>query len=251
MIKLKKQTPMILIPLLTAVVCQTARAENISEILAKVDDNLTKVDDQTYDAEVLVIRDGKTVKHLKFSVKMKGLNMKLVKFTAPGDMKGLTALTTENGNMYVYLPSYRRVRRIAAHVRNQGFMGTDMTADDMGTSALSINWNATILNQDKEKWVLDLFPKPENKTAYKKVRATVLKKYEGVSKLEYFNEQDKVVRTQVRENWKTFGPITLPTLFTVNDLLTGSKTEMRFFDCKVNTGIPQSAFTKRAILRAD
>ena len=83
------------------------------------------------------------------------------------------------------------------------------------------------------------------------LKITVLKKYGGVSKLEYLDSRGKVAKRQVRTDWKSFGPITLPTLFTVTDLQTGSKTLMRFDDCKVNTGIQASAFTKRAILRAD
>lgn len=227
------------------------KAGNLDNIMAKVDDNLTKVKDQTYTAQIDVIRDNKTIKTLKFTAKLKGLTAKIVKFTAPGDVKGLTVLTTDNGHMYVYLPSYKRVRRIAAHVRNQGLMGTDISADDMGVAALSVDWIPHMVSEDKEKWLLDLTPKPGNETTYKKVRATILKQYTGVSKLEYFNDKDKIVKTQVRENWKTFGPITIPTLFTVSDLLTGSTTKMQFFDCQVNSGIPDSAFTKRAILRAD
>ncbi len=226
-------------------------ADKVAEILAKVDATLTNVEDQMYDGEMTLIRDGKTAKTLKFTVKLKGLKMQLVKFTAPGDVRGMTVLTTDKGHMYVYLPSYKRVRRVAAHVRNQGFMGTDISPEDMGAASLSRGWNAHLDSEDEEKWVLTLKPKPEKQTTYRKLRITVLKKYGGVSQLEYFNAQDKVVKMQTRKEWKTFGPVTLPTHFTVKDLHTGSKTIMRFSSCKVNTGIPTSAFQKRAIMRVD
>lgn len=228
-----------------------ASAETVAEILKKVDANLTKVKDQLYHGEIQVIKDGKTTKTMKFDVKLKGLTMKLVKFTAPGDVRGMSILTTPDGLMYVYLPSYKRVRRVASHVRNQGFMGTDLSPEDLSSASLSEGWDASLETEDAQSWVLSLKPKPGNESTYSRLRATVLKKYGGVSKLEYFDSGGKVAKMQVRSDWKSFGPITLPTLFTVTDLKTGSMTLMRFFGCEVNIGMPDSDFSKRAIMRAD
>lgn len=228
-----------------------AKKLTADEVVAIVDANLTKVQDQTYDAEIRVLRDGKVTKTMNFTAQLKGLLMKHVKFTAPGDVRGMTVLTTSEGHMYVYLPSYQRVRRMAAHVRNQGFMGTDLSAEDMGSAALSVGWNAKILSEDESSWVLDVTPKPGNETSYARMRITVSKQHGGIAKLEYMNAEGKVLKVQERSEWKMFGPLSMPTLFTVKDLVTGSVTEMRFFKCEVNQGIPDDAFTKRAILRAD
>lgn len=249
-----KRNPLLSLIALTAVailIPHTSFGTSVTDILKKVDENLVKVEDQQYKGEIQVVRDGKTTKTLEFDVKLKGLQMKLVKFTAPGDVRGMTVLTTEQGHMYVYLPSYKRVRRVASHVRNQGFMGTDFSPEDMGTASLSEGWDATLQSEDKEKWVLQLTPKSGTETTFSKIQATVLKKYGGVSELIYYNSQGKAIKKQSRDEWKTFGPITMPTFFTAHDLRTGSKTLMRFRDCKVNTGVSAKAFTKRAIMRAD
>ncbi len=235
---------------LVLIATRVSGADEAADVMAKVDANLTKVRDQTYDATLNVIRDGKIIKSMAFTAKLKGLKMKLVKFTAPGDVRGMAVLTTENGNMYVYLPSYQRVRRIAAHVRNQGFMGTDFSPDDIGGSALTIGWKANVVNQDEKQWILDLLPTPDNDSMYKRLRVTVLKKTEGVSRIEYFGSDNKHVKTQVRKNWKSFGPITVPTHFRVVDERTGSQTIMEFKDCRVNTGLTDRVFTKRALMRA-
>lgn len=227
-----------------------AGAQSAAEIIQKVDENLTKVDDQTYTAELEVLKEGQTVKKMSFEAKLKGLNKKLIRFTAPGDVKGMTVLTTEEGHMYVYLPSYKRIRRVAAHVRNQGFMGTDLSAEDMGAASLSVGWKSRIIKQTDKEWVLEVTAKPGNETTYSKLIVEVLKQYGGVSKIDYINGKGKVVKTQTRSEWKTFGPITLPTFFEVRDLQTGSITRMRFFDCRVNTAIPDSTFSKRALMRA-
>ena len=226
-------------------------AGEVEDVLAKADSNLTAVKDQTYKAELEVVRDGKIIKTLKFTVKLKGLTMKVVKFTAPGDVRGMSLLTTADGFMYVYLPSYKRVRRVAAHVRHQGFMGTDISPDEMAAAALSEGWNARIISQDDKEWVLELKPRAGNETTYSKQIVTVSKEHEGVERVESYNSEGKLAKTQVRTEWKSFGVIHIPTIFTYIDNRTGSKTILRFLDCEVNKDIPDSAFTKRALMRGD
>ncbi len=226
-------------------------AGEVEDVLAKADSNLTAVRDQTYKAEIEVVRDGKSIKTLKFTVKLKGLTMKVVKFTAPGDVRGMSILTTADGFMYVYLPSYKRVRRVAAHVRHQGFMGTDISPDEMAAAAISEGWHAKIVSQDDKVWVLELKPKAGNETTYSRQIVTVSKEHEGVEKVESYNSEGKLAKTQIRTEWKSFGVIHIPTIFTYIDNRTGSKTILRFLDCEVNRGIPDSAFTKRALMRGD
>ncbi|HUT79181.1 MAG TPA: hypothetical protein VM285_15895, partial [Polyangia bacterium] len=64
-----------------------AGAETVEEVLAIADATLTKVVDQTYTASLEVVRDGKTIKTIEFVAKLKGLTKRLVKFTAPGDVR--------------------------------------------------------------------------------------------------------------------------------------------------------------------
>jgi outer membrane lipoprotein-sorting protein len=234
---------------LIAALAGRSSADEVDEILEKVDANLTKVEDQTYTAELEVVRDGETIKTIEFVAKLKGLNKRVVEFTAPGDVRGMSILTTEDGLMYVYMPAYKRVRRVASHVRNQGFMGTDISPEEMSGAAFSVGWEAEMVSEDDESWVLKLEPKEGNESSYSKQLITVSKEHEGVTKVESFNESGKLVKSQLRTEWKDLGPIHLPTKFVVEDHNTGSKTIMRFNDCEVNKGIPDSSFTKRALMR--
>jgi outer membrane lipoprotein-sorting protein len=236
---------------IAALAAAPAGAETVEEVLAIADATLTKVEDQTYTASLEVVRDGKTIKTIEFVAKLKGLTKRLVKFTAPGDVRDMALLTTDDGLMYVYMPAYKRVRRVAAHVRNQGFMGTDISAEEMGNAALSVGWNARIIKDTAESWVLSMTPKPGNDTTFAKRIVTVSKKQGGVSRIESYDAGGKLVKSDDRSEWKSFGPEHLPTKFVITDHRTGSKTLMFFKGCKVNQGLPDSAFTKRALMRGD
>jgi len=230
---------------------KVAGEPTVAEILEKVDGNLTRVKDQTYQAYLEVIRDGKTTKTLKFVAKLKGLQKKLIKFTAPGDVRGMAILTTEEGHMYVYMPSYKRVRRVAAHVRNQGFMGSDISPEEMGAATLSVGWKARMLKKNDKAWVLELKPAAGTETVYDKLIVTVSREHEGVEKIESYDAAGKLVKSQVREDWKRFGPIYIPTRFTITDHRTGSSSVLNFENCTVNEGLSDDAFTKRSLMRGD
>lgn len=231
--------------------------KSAAEVMKLVDANLLKVQDSTYDAEVKVIRSGKTVKTMKFEARLKGLFKKKITFTAPGDLAGTAIVTTDDNITYVYMPSYKKVRRVASHVNNQGFMGTDVSGEELGTAALSKGWNATMKSDSATKWVLQLTPEATTQSGYAKMIVTVSKEYGGVEKIESYNKDGKKVKTQVRSGWKTYKDksgsvsVTVPTLFLYTDHLTGSKTQLKFLGCKVNQSIPDSIFTKRSLMRGN
>ncbi len=58
---------------------------------------------------------------------------RLIKFTEPASVKGIAFLSLPGDLMYVYLPSFRKIRRIATSVKNTNFAGTDFTYDELST----------------------------------------------------------------------------------------------------------------------
>ena len=243
-------TVVVSIALTLCVAWAHAEGESAAQILEIVDANLTKVKDQTYNARIQVMQNGKVTKRMELVMKMKGKRQSLGPFTAPGDVRGMTILTTADGAMYVYLPSFKRVRRIASHVRNQGFLGTDFTPEELSTTAFTEWWVPTLSSEDEKYWVLDLSPKPETDTVYSRLKLWVSKKYRGAEKIESYGNDGKLKKTQLRGEWKDFGELLVPTKITAINHQTGSSTQVTLVDCKVNQGIPDSVFTKRSVLRS-
>lgn len=227
------------------------------QVLQLVDENLLKQKDSTYSAEVSVIRSNKVVKTMKFDVMVKGVFKKKVTLTAPGDLAGTSIVTTDDNVTYVYMPSYKKVRRVASHVNNQGFLGTDVSGEELGTVALSKGWKGTITRETDASWVLSLVPREGTETTYARMIVTVSKQYGGVEKIESFDKDGKKLKTQVRTEWSTFsdskggGKMTIPTVITYTDHLTGSQTKLRILGCKINQDIPESEFTRRSLMRSN
>lgn len=62
-------------------------------------------------------------------------NRRVVRFSAPADIKGTAVLTIENGaaddDIWVYLPALKKVRRLTASNKKDAFVGTDFSYGDV------------------------------------------------------------------------------------------------------------------------
>src|SRR5262249_47141675 len=148
-------------------------------------------------------------KTLGLKVLLKG-EKRFTEFSAPADMKGTKVLIISPTQMYVYLPAFGKVRRIASHTKDQGFLGLTFSQDDMATTAYSPQYTAAILSEDAADWKLSLTPKAGKDTPYTKIEMTVLKDKKVASELKYFGADGKNVKTETRTGFSCEGDVCTP-----------------------------------------
>src|SRR6056297_3947227 len=103
------------------------------EVLDKVDQTL---DSKSRKSEIsmTIINANDQKRNRTIEIISKGDNKSLFQFLSPADVEGTSFLTlTEDGkeNMWLFLPAIGNVRKIASHMRNGSFMGTDFTYNDI------------------------------------------------------------------------------------------------------------------------
>src|SRR5690606_9574173 len=65
----------------------------------------------------------------------KGTDKRLARFTEPARLAGVALLVPDGDTVYLYLPSYGRVRRVVGEARGDAFMGIDFTMEDLSRIA--------------------------------------------------------------------------------------------------------------------
>ena len=81
--------------------------------------------------------------------------------------------------MRMWLPAFKKVRRISAKKRGDSFMGSDLSFEDLSNRDLSGNNFNRLENQsvgEKECYVLDTIPKIEIMASYSKHVSYIEKK---------------------------------------------------------------------------
>ena len=121
---------------------------------------------------------------------------RLTKLLYPGDVKGMQILIQSKSEMYIYLPAFRKVRRIAGHVRNQGFLGSGFSYDDMAMSTWSKDYTVKLVKTTRKYWHLDLRALPGKKALHHHIKMRVLRKTNYTDRFQYFNERGKNIKTQ-------------------------------------------------------
>ncbi len=229
---------------------QAAAAGSGDALVAKLDGIANKPTDTWFSFEALTDdAQGHGPRQMAFSVQNKG-ERRLVDFESPADMKGTRVLVLSRQQMYVYLPAYNKVRRVASHVTEQGFMGTTYSDEDMSTTRFGAVYSAEKLSEDGTTITLTLTPRDGAKTAYAKLEMVVSVKLGLPTEIRFFNSELKHVKTETRGAYDCGQGICTPGEMTMTDHRRGDrKTTLRVLERRVNTGVSDSVFSVRNLER--
>jgi outer membrane lipoprotein-sorting protein len=224
-----------------------------AEVLGKVDAALNAFKDGTFESKLFVKQPDGKAREYSFITYQKNPDKRLVRFLAPGDVKGMGFLVENKETMYAYLPGFQKIRRLGTHVKNQTFMGSDVGFDDMSQTSFSNTYDAKSLTADGDKWVIELQQKSGMDLEYPKMKLTVHKDKLWVGKIEYLDASGKKLKTQERLDYRQDGPTHWqPGKIVFTDHRRNDHTsEIVFGTTKTDTGLSDDLFTQRSLMRGN
>ena len=225
---------------------RTARADDAGDAV------IQQVDDAQNRYKTLMLRYKMTTKESGRSdrvLEVQTYFRKGKQFTellAPADVRGTKVLHVSDTQMYVYLPAFRKVRRIASHVSEQGFMGTTYSQRDMHLTRWAPYFTGTVVEEDDDQWKLQLEARPDSEAPYGKMRATISKKYRLPTKIQFFNAEGTHVKTEIRSRYVCEQDVCVPRRQMMKDHTKGGKISKLVLKArKVNPKLSKKMFSKR------
>ena len=176
-------------------------------------------------------------------------------FLQPSDVKGSSFLRLSyddrDDDMWIYLPAFGKVRRIASHAKKGSFMGTDFTFEDMGDRKLKDYKYQLIKDEEisgKSCWVVESIPGEDVATDYSKIVSWIWKEEYIDLKEEYFDKKGNLKKVKVVDvvNVEKYW---IPNSVTMENLKTKHKTEMIFDEIMVDNGLDEKVFTSNYMTR--
>jgi hypothetical protein len=183
----------------------------------------------------------------------------LIRFLAPNDIKGTGFLVwehdKEDDERFLYLPALGRVRRIAGAEKQESFVGSDLSYEDIGGREVDdytyafVQRDAWWVAPDGQKhaaWQLE--SRARDKTAsYPRTVSLVRKDNYVVVSAEVFNRRDeREKKYDVRRLEQVSGIWTAMDVVMVNELQR-TRTEMIVADARYNVGLKEADFTRRVL----
>ncbi len=200
-------------------------------------------------AEVkMVLRDSggqESVRRLKMW--QKGDDRRLIRFEEPADVRGIGFLD-DKGKMYVYLPAFRKVRRVAGSVKNQNFAGTDFAHTDLSSEKFSKRLDAVSVEEKGDHFVLVTKEKGSD-SQYSKLVFHVRKKDFLFDRVEYFDRAGNLWKVFERKDFRPVGKYVQSYWAKMTDKKKNHSTEMIVRKLEVDTGISGRIFSKRNLKR--
>lgn len=226
-----------------------AGATDPVQILQEVEDSLNAPIDREATLKMQLIDKAGNTKNRELTILQKGPEKRLIRFNAPADVKGVGFLVLEDDLMYLYMPAFAKVRRIASHVKNENFMGTDFTYDDMSQSDYVKNYTPVLKNETDQHYILDLTPKPESEIEYSKLVMWANKQTMLPDTVEFYDRSNRLLKTMIQTETEQIDGYWTPQHIEITDVQDQHKTIMELVNVKHNQGIPDKKFTQRYLKR--
>lgn len=220
-----------------------------ADILSGVDAGAQKIASQIIRFEVLNQKAGTaSPQTIEFVTKVKGTKT-FTEFLAPGDLKGTRALTLSPTQMWVYLPEFGKVRRVASHMTESGFMGTTLTQQDMGVPQYAQQYDAVVESETETEWTVLMTAKEGVQLSFPRIRMVVRKDQFLPMRMEYMgSKSDEVLRTEERGEYNCTDDQCMFTFLRMTDHRRGDAwTEIRPVEVQLNVDISDDQFTPRAL----
>jgi outer membrane lipoprotein-sorting protein len=228
-----------------AVSIMFASAQTATEILKKTDDVMYAPKDQKATVKIILTDKKGNIQEREAQYIQKGSEMRLFKFTAPASQQGISFLSLPDDVMYLYLPAYEKERRIASHVKNQTFAGTDFSYDDMESKPLSDEYDAELLSSDGDAWKLKLTPKEGTGSDYSRMEMLVNKDNNYLRQSDYYDRGGQLVKQLVNRKIEKTDGYWAATEIEMTDLVKEHSTVFKTLDVSFDNNLTAENFTVR------
>ncbi|MEA3288754.1 MAG: outer membrane lipoprotein-sorting protein [Campylobacterota bacterium] len=219
-------------------------------IIKKVENNLNgKTADITMSMIVHTKRSKRTINMQSLSI---GNDKSFIKILYPKKDYGITFLKIDN-KMWQYVPRIERIIKIPSSMMLQSWMGSDFSNDDLvKESSISDDYNSKLKDENKKDFIVELKPKEDAAVVWGRIVMNISKEYYLPVSVEYYDEDDILIRVLNYSDIKKFKDKFYPTYWELTPKTEdkkGHKTIMKIQSAAFDEDIDPSYFTKRALKR--
>jgi hypothetical protein len=188
-------------------------------------------------------------------------NRSIVFFKSPPEVKNVSFMQWADPHgkdeQWLYLPAMKRVRKISGAARQESFVGTDFTYDDLAIMSQVTDWTgedavATAAQAQDLDGVscefIDLRPTGKD-LSYEKIRVWFRAADLVILRYEMFDDQDEQRKLLTMDDIRNVGAIPTAHSMVMKNLRTGSYTEATFSSIRYDNGVEDRMFSKRSMER--
>ena len=177
-------------------------------------------------------------------------------FLSPADVKNTSFMSwtydsDQSDDQWIYLPALKKTKRISSDSKSDYFMGSDFTYDDLGDRKLEDDTHKLLREETidgKECYVIESLSKDED-YMYSKTMVWVNKSnFIGVQK-EFYDEDEDLLKVLAIKEVEEISGIWVITNSKMKNVQKNHRTTMVLNNIQINTGMSESKFSERMMMR--
>ena len=177
-------------------------------------------------------------------------------FMSPADVKNTSFMnwsydTDKSDDQWIYLPALKKVKRISSDSKNDYFMGSDFTYDDLGDRKLDADVHKLLKQETlngKACYVVESVSKDED-YMYSKTKTWIRKDNFVGMKKEFYDEDGDLLKILTLKKVEKISGLWIRTHSEMKNVQKNHKTSMVLSNIKVNSGVPTTKFSERMMMR--
>ncbi len=224
-----------------------ALAEDPWDVLRKVDEAAAGKSDSTMVLSLEVTRRGSVVARRRVRVWQLGEDRRMLKVLEPKRLRGVGLLNAGPGEVFMYLPAFGRVRRMVGPDKDDRFLGTDFSVEDLSRTRFSGDYTPSIQKETKDGWVLRLTPVEGRGTH--ELLVSVTRPGYLFTRVVVLGEGGEVLRIISLGRFEEVQGRTIARQVTVEVPGTGRRTDAHVDEVRLDVGLDPGFFSRRYLER--
>ena len=217
-------------------------------------------DDQTSNLTMTLInKNGKErIRKIKqFTKDMGDMEKSIMFFQSPADVKNTSFMNwsyndeSKSDDQWIYLPALKKTKRISSDSKNDYFMGSDFTYDDLGDRKLDDDTHLLLREEaidGVDYYVIESTPADEDYMYSKTITWVRKDNFIGLKK-EFYDEDEDLLKILHIQSFEEISGFLIITNSEMHNVQKDHKTMMVLSDIKINTGLSDAKFTERIMTR--
>ena len=153
--------------------------------------------------------------------------------------------------MRIWLPAFKRVRRISASKKGESFIGSDLSYEDMTSRSLDENEYNRLDDEtvnERECFVIEVTPNSSLKSSYSKNKIWIVKDDLYIIKEESYDKRENLKKEKLFSYIK-IDNYDIISKISVKDVQKDHKTDISFEQVQVDTDMSEKIFQEKSLKR--
>ena len=225
------------------------------ELAQQMDSRKTPIDSKVDLLMTITNKKGKTRSSSLRSINKDDGAKQIIWFLAPADDKGVSFLKIEHDDnddeMRMWLPAFKKIRRISAKKRSDSFMGSDMSYEDLSSRQLD-EFKFSLIGQEVYEGIschlLESKPKEHIRTEYSRHITWVDSTLFIPLKEESYDKSGKLLKEKYF-SYTIIKEYQILTKVHVTNIQKNHSTTLNFDNIELDTGVADDLFHERYLKR--